>query len=72
MAIASKQSVAAAAIGLVAAALSVYVWHVTSKPGHLMAGAGFLILGLAWGRRPAIAWIGALLILGGSILRWVA
>jgi hypothetical protein len=48
------------------------VWHVTSKPGHLMAGAGFLILGLAWGRRPAIAWIGALLILGGSILRWVA
>jgi hypothetical protein len=29
------------------------------------------MLGLAWGRRHAIAWIGALLILGGSAMRWI-
>jgi hypothetical protein len=50
----------------------VLAWHFTAKPGHLVAAAGFVILGLAWGRRPAVAWIGALLILGGSAMRWMA
>jgi hypothetical protein len=49
----------------------VYAWHVTTREGHLAAAAGFAILALAWGRRPAIAWVGALLILGGSAMRWI-
>ena len=29
------------------------------------------MLGFAWGRFHAIAWTGALLILGGSAMRWI-
>jgi hypothetical protein len=61
----------AAAIGIAAAAASAYAWHVTARSGHLVSATGFLVLGFAWGRYPAIAWLGALLILGGSLMRWL-
>jgi hypothetical protein len=51
--------------------LSAYAWRITAAPGHLVAAAGFVILGCAWGRYPAVAWIGALAILGGSAMRWI-
>jgi len=49
----------------------VYAWHITAAHGHLVAAAGFVMLGFAWGRLHAVAWLGALLILGGSAMRWV-
>jgi hypothetical protein len=51
--------------------MSAYAWRITGSNGHLLAGCGFLILGLAWGRLHAVAWAGALLILGGSVMRWI-
>jgi hypothetical protein len=66
----SPQAWLAAAIGLAAAAMSAYAWRLTGANGHLVCAAGFVLLGLAWGRLPAIAWLGALLILGGSLMRW--
>ena len=61
----------AAAVGVVAAAASIYAWHLTGATGHLVAAAGFLMLGFAWGRLHAVAWLGALAILGGSAMRWI-
>jgi len=54
-----------------AAAASVYAWHLTGAAGHLVAAAGFVMLGFAWGRLHVLAWLGALLILGGSAMRWI-
>jgi hypothetical protein len=51
--------------------MSVYAWRLTGTSAHLVSAAGFVILGLAWGRAGAIAWLGALLILGGSMMRWI-
>jgi len=49
----------------------VYAWHLTGAAGHLVAAAGFVMLGFAWGRLHVLAWLGALLILGGSAMRWI-
>jgi hypothetical protein len=67
----SRQAQLAAAVGTGAAIASLYAWHLTTRGGHIVAATGFLILGFAWGRAPAIAWLGAVLILGGSIVRWI-
>jgi hypothetical protein len=66
----SRQGLFAAAAGLVAAATSVYAWRVTGAQGHLVAAAGFVTLGLVWGRSVIASWVAVLLILGGSALRW--
>ena len=65
------QAWVAAAVGVAAAGASAYAWHLSGAPGHLLAAAGFVMLGLAWGRLHAVAWAGALLILGGSAMRWI-
>jgi hypothetical protein len=51
--------------------LSFYAWRLTGANGHLVAAVGFLVLGASWSRLPVVAWIGALLILGGSVVRWI-
>ena len=58
-------------LGLATAGLSAYAWRLTGSPGHLAAAIGFAMLGFAWGRVRALAWAGVLLILGGSMARWM-